>query len=228
MTATRDVVEPPADERLAEKLRGLDPVGVLATLLILLAGSPWISAILVLLWAKLSRTPLKDIGYVRPKSWVISSTVGVVFGAALKLLMKAVVMPLFGADPINHAYHYLAGNRAALPGILFAVTIGAGFGEETIFRGFLFAQLRKVLGRSIAASIAVVTVTSAWFAVVHYPGQGLAGVEQAAVTGLVFGTIFAITGRIWMLMVAHAAFDVTAVAIIYWELETRIAHFLFT
>jgi len=228
MTITRDVVELPADERLAEKLRGLDPVGVLATLLILLAGSPWISAILVLLWAKLSRTPLKDIGYVRPESWSTSTAIGVVFGAALKLLMKAVVMPLFGADPINHAYHYLAGNPAALPGILFAVTIGAGFGEETVFRGFLFAQLRKVLGRSVWASIAIVMVTSAWFAVVHYPGQGLAGVEQAAMTGLVFGTIFAITGRIWMLMVAHAAFDVAAVAIIYWELETQIAHFLFT
>jgi len=29
------------------------------------------------------------------------------------------------------AYHYLAGNRAALPAMIFAVTAGAGFGEET-------------------------------------------------------------------------------------------------
>jgi uncharacterized protein len=214
-------------DRFASKLRKLGLVGIVATLIIVFAGTPWLSAILVLVWTRLSRTPLRDIGYVRPKSWVTSTVVGVVFGTALKILMKALVMPLLGADPINHAYHYLVGNRAALPGMLLAVTIGAGFGEETFFRGFLFAQLRKVIGRSVAAAIAIVVVTSAWFALAHYPGQGLAGVEQAAVTGLVFGTVFAITGRIWMLMVAHAAFDVTAGAIIYWDLENHVAHILF-
>lgn len=47
------------------------------------------------------------------------------------------------------------------------------------------------------------------------------------ITGLVFGTIFAITGRIFMLMVARAAFDLTALAIIYWDLETKVAHVIF-
>lgn len=45
--------------------------------------------------------------------------------------------------------------------------------------------------------------------------------------GLLFGTIFAITGRIIMLMIAHAAFDVTAVLIIYWNLESYVAHLVF-
>lgn len=30
-----------------------------------------------------------------------------------------------------------------------------------------------------------------------------------------------------MLMFAHAAFDVTALAIIYWDLEADVAHFFF-
>ena len=38
---------------------------------------------------------------------------------------------------------------------------------------------------------------------------------------------FAITGRIWMLMIAHAAFDLTALAIIYWDVESRVAHLVF-
>jgi hypothetical protein len=33
-----------------------------------------------------------------------------------------------------------------------------------------------------------------------------------------------VTGRIFMLMVVHAAFDLTAVAIIYLNLETTVAH----
>ena len=57
--------------------------------------------------------------------------------------------------------------------------------------------------------------------------QGLPGAEQAAILGLVFGTIFAITGRIWMVMFAHAAFDVIAVLIIYWNLESYVAHLVF-
>jgi membrane protease YdiL (CAAX protease family) len=141
--------------------------------------------------------------------------------------MKIIVMPLLGADPINQAFHYLAGNRAALPGMLYAVIIGAGFGEETLFRGYLFERFGKLFGRSVASKMVIVLITSVWFGLAHYSLQGIAGTEQALITGLAFGTIFAITGRIWMLMVAHASFDLTAVAIIYWNLETRVAHLVF-
>ena len=107
--------------------------------------------------------------------------------------------------------------------MLFAVIVGAGFGEETLFRGYLFERLGKLLGSNAVAKTAIVLLTSAWFGVVHYPDQGVAGVQQATIVGLVFGTIFARTGRLPLLMVAHAAFDLTAVAIIYWDLERTVA-----
>lgn len=219
---------PPGD-RLAARLRGFGPLGLLAVLVIAagdFVAEP-LSALLALAWAWRSRTPWREIGYVRPRSWIGALAAGVAFGIAFKLLMKAVVMPLLGADPINQAYHYLAGNRAALPGMLFAVTVGAGFGEETFYRGYLFERLGKLFGPGVSARAATVLLTSAWFGLVHYPVQGLAGAEQAAIVGLVFGTIFAATGRIFLLMCAHAAFDLTAVALIYWNLETRVAHLVF-
>jgi membrane protease YdiL (CAAX protease family) len=55
----------------------------------------------------------------------------------------------------------------------------------------------------------------------------LAGFEQAIITGVVFGTIFARTGRIFLLMVAHAAFDLAALALIYLDCEPAVAHFFF-
>ena len=216
-------------DRLAAGLRGFGPLGILAFLVIAagnLVVAP-LSAVLVLVWARLSRTPWRDIGYVRPKSWMGDLALGIVFGTAFKLLMKTIVMPLLGADPINRAYHYLAGNRAALPGILFAAIIGAGFGEETVFRGYLFERLRKLLGSGVWARSFIVLLTATLFGLAHYPDQGLAGAEQGTITGLVFGTIFAVTGQLWMLMCAHAAFDVTAVAIIYWDLESAVAHLVF-
>jgi hypothetical protein len=69
-------------------------------------------------------------------------------------------------------------------------------------------------------------LTSGLFGAAHYTDQGLAGVEQALITGLVFGTIFANTGRSFFLMCAHAAFDLTALAIIYWDLASKAAHFI--
>jgi hypothetical protein len=83
-------------------------------LVIPFAGTALIGAILVLLWARLSRTSWREIGYVRPKSWIRILAVGIAFGVAFKLVMKAIVMPLLGANPVNQAYHYIAGNTAAM------------------------------------------------------------------------------------------------------------------
>ena len=156
----------------------------------------------------------------------MSLAAGVVFGVALKFVMKALVMPIFGAAPANPAYHFLAGNRAALPAAVWAMLM-AGVSEETVFRGYLFERLGKLLGQSRGAKIAIVLISSTLFGLAHYVGQGLTGVEQAIITGLVFGTIFAFSGRLFMLMCAHAAFDLAAVAMIYWNFETRVAHLIF-
>jgi membrane protease YdiL (CAAX protease family) len=222
--------EPPSDDRVAVALRGFGPLGILAFLIILFAGSyPFfpLNAILVLVWTWRSRTPWREIGYVRPRSWISSLAVGLAFGIAFKLLMKILVMPLLGAPPINPAYHYLAGNRAALPEALFAMIVRAGFGEETVFRGFLFERLGKLFGSGAWARTWTVLLTSGLFGLAHYFDQGLAGVEQATIVGLVLGTIMALTGRIWTLIFAHAAFDLTALAIIYWNLESDVAHLVF-
>jgi len=137
------------------------------------------------------------------------------------------VMPLLGADPINQAYHYLAGNQAAVPAALYAMIVGAGFGEETLFRGYMFERFGKLFGSGLGAKTVIVLISSVWFGLEHYSVQGLAGVQQATIFGLLFGAIFAITGRIWMLMIAHAAFDLTAYAMIYWGFESDVAHLIF-
>jgi uncharacterized protein len=216
------------DDRLAERLRGFGPLGIVAMLVVLAGNGLFapLSAVLVLAWARLSRTPWREIGYVRPASWLGGAAVGVAFGGALKLLLKSVVMPLLGAPPVNQAYHYLEGNPGALPWMLFAIVVGAGFGEETVFRGYLFERLGKLLGPGGGAKVAIVVLTSAWFGAVHYP-RGLAGVQQATIVGLVFGTIYAVTGRLWMLMWAHVGFDLVALALIYWGREAEVAQLLF-
>jgi hypothetical protein len=101
-----------ADDNFAARLRGFGPLGIL-TILIIIGGNFVIaplSAILVLIWTKISNTPWCEIGYVRPRSWIETIVIGIIFGVAFKFVMKAAVMPLFGAPPINQAYQFVTGN----------------------------------------------------------------------------------------------------------------------
>jgi membrane protease YdiL (CAAX protease family) len=109
------------------------------------------------------------------------------------------------------------------------VIVSGGFGEETVYRGFLLERFCKLFGSrtGAVAKLLALLLTTVWFAAVHYPDQGLAGVEQAAITGLAFGTIFLLMGSLFIPMLAHAAFDLAAIAMIYWNLEDRVAHLLF-
>jgi hypothetical protein len=214
-------------ERPVAALRGFGPVGIAAVIVIILAPGMLLRALLVLLWAWWSGTPWGDIGFRRPRSWQSVVALGVPFGIAFKLVMKALVMPLFGAPPVNPVYHYLAGNLVALPGILFTMIFVAGFGEETVFRGYLFERLGRLLGRGARARAAIVVLTAGLFSLLHYADQGPAGVEQAMITGLAFGTLFVVTGNLWMPMVVHAVFDLTAVALIFWNVESEFAHLVF-
>jgi membrane protease YdiL (CAAX protease family) len=173
-----------------------------------------------------SRTSWREIGFVAPKSWVRTTILGIVVGCTLKFLLKAIVMPLLGADPINRTYYYLSGNSLAAV-VIALYTLVASVNEETVFRGFMFERLGTLLGRDLPAKIATVLVSSAWFVAVHYVEQGIAGVEQAAITGLMFGTVFAVTRQIWIPIVVHAAYDLTAIAIIYWNIESATAHLVF-
>lgn len=91
----------------------------------------------------------------------------------------------------------------------------------------MFERFGSLFGTGTRAKTVVVLLTAGWFGLVHYPDQGLAGAEQATIVGLVFGTIFAFTGQLPMLMCAHAAFDLTALAIIYWNIESSVAHLVF-
>jgi uncharacterized protein len=226
--SNKAIATPLWEDRLASRLRGFGPLGILAIVCIFYTTwyAPPLAFLMVLVWTRLSRTPWAEIGFVPPKSWARELAIGFVLGCALKLVLKSVVMPLLGADPVNHAYHSVVGSRAAIPGIVLTILL-AGIGEETLFRGYLFERLSKLLGDGIGALATIVLLTSVWFGMNHFVLMGLAGAENAAIAGLVFGTIYAITKRLWLLIAAHLAADSLAFAIIYFGLETKVAHWVF-
>jgi hypothetical protein len=98
--APKEVSASPADDRFASALRRFGPLGILSIVLILAGNELFVplSAILVLVWVRLSRTPWREIGYARPRSWISSILIGITFGVAFKFVMKAIVMPSRRAD----------------------------------------------------------------------------------------------------------------------------------
>ena len=186
---------------------------------------PVVGAVLVLAWAHRAHIPLAALGLQASRNWTATVFGGAAFGIALKLLLKAVAMPLLGAPATNAAYHYLAGNTAALPGIIATVLISAGIAEEIVYRGYLFERMRTWLGPGDGRVTAAILVSSVLFAAAHYVDQGFPGVEQALMTGVVFAGLYAWRKELWIVMVAHAAFDLTAVVLIYKGWEAPVAHF---
>ena len=213
----------------AQRLRQFGPLGVVAMLAITASSVLGfaVTAILVFVWARHSNTPLRALGFRAPPHPATTLLAGVVLGVTLKLGLKSIAMPLLGAPAINQTYHYVAGNAAALPLLVGTVLISAAFGEEVFFRGYLFERLGALLGASRAAQFATILVTSGLFALAHYQDQGLAGVEQASMTGLVLGGIYAWRQEIWLPMIVHAAYDLAAIVLIYMGWEEAVARLIF-
>ena len=70
-------------------------VGILAILAIVSGNFIVLplSGVLVLLWAWRSHTPWREIGYVRPRSWLKTIIVGVIFGVATVTFVMVYLMP---------------------------------------------------------------------------------------------------------------------------------------
>lgn len=86
------------------------------------------------------------------------------------------------------------------------LVVGAPLFEELMYRGLIQRSLVARLGRGSG-----VVLASVFFGVIHFAPVELPGL---IVAGLVFGTCAAMTGRIGMSIVAHAAFNATALAVI--------------
>jgi membrane protease YdiL (CAAX protease family) len=216
------------DQRLAAALRGWGPAGI-AAFLVVGAGAvlaPPIAAALGLVWLWLSRTSLRELGMARPKSWTVTIAGGLLLGILLKFAMKAGVLPLLGADPVNQAYHYLAHNTPAALEFAAYALYGAGFAEEFFFRGYLFERLGKLFGPSRLSLVTIVIVTTGLFGLAHF-AQGPFGVVNALFIGLAFAVIYAAARNLWFVMAAHASFDLTALAMIYYDVEYEVAHAIF-
>lgn len=79
----------------------------------------------------------------------------------------------------------------------------AGAGEEALWRGFVLGRLASLIG--VAGALALST---AGFAASHIPAQRLRGLRFQLGTGLIFGTLYVLSGSLVAAMSAHGVYNV--------------------
>ena len=98
----------------------------------------------------------------------------------------------------------ISGNLRIYLTLIALSWIDAGFCEEMFFRGFLNTRLQTVFQGFRFAPILAVALAALLFGSVHIYSQGLAGLVNAGVIGLILGTYFLLyKGNLWPLVLVH-------------------------
>lgn len=97
--------------------------------------------------------------------------------------------------------HFLPQNDSEYKKFV-GVSLSAGFCEELIYRGYVFWCLSHFL-----PLWSTVIFSSVVFALAH-SYQGISGVIRVFFVGCAFGGLYAISGSLWLPIIAHALVDV--------------------
>lgn len=145
------------------------------------------------------------------------SLVGIAVGLALGGLLAGLAWYGFRAFPHfsnrlvemqAETYRFL-GRDLRWPAIV-TIALAAGIGEEMLLRGGLQTFLGDYVG-----SFPAIIVASAVFAAIHLARPVVTALLFAI--GLVFGTVYWLTGSLLAVMIAHALYDVWALRYLHSE-----------
>jgi uncharacterized protein len=164
----------------------------------------------------------KTIGLVRPKSWTRTVVTALALGITLQVLSEYVVVPLVmqwtGRPPDLSEFRPLVGNWKLSLMALGLVWTFAAFGEEFVYRGYLLTRAADLGGRRAWAYWTGLAYVTVLFGLGHYY-QGATGVADTAVTSLLFGSAYLLSGRnLWIPILAHGISNTIAIGLVYFGL----------
>lgn len=174
---------------------------------------------------------LRDLGLRLPASlleWVKLLLLTVLAVAAVYVGTQLVVLPMlqsafpdvaFDGGAENFAFFLNQPHIFALY-ILFVVWVGAAFGEEMFFRGFVMNNLSQAFGLTQAAWIIALIGQSILFGLAH-GYQGLFGIVLTGSVGFIFGVVYLIGKRTMLpLILAHGLIDTLSLTQYYLSAST--------
>ncbi len=152
--------------------------------------------------------PLSDFGFRGAGLFkTLGLAVGVfAFAVALFLYVEPVLERWFG--PIDFSiFAPLEGNAPFLAFMLVVSWVGAAFGEEVVYRGFIMTRIAQAFSLSSVGWGVAIVVQAALFAVAH-SYQGMVGVIEIFILAIVLGLVYLAAGRsLWPVIIAHGLLD---------------------
>ena len=158
---------------------------------------------------------LADIGLKRPASWMRTFMIGIGFAAIVFVAMYLSEKAGFRRDLSK--FKDVQGNlELAILGVLYA-SIGAGFYEEFMFRGFLMQGLAMLFGASRSAWIVACVIQGALFGAAH-AYQNALGIAITGTLGILMGLLVLASGRnLWPVIIGHGLFDASRFVLFYFQ-----------
>src|SRR5438093_5370407 len=158
---------------------------------------------------------LTDIGLKRPASWMRTFMIGIGLAAIVFIAMYLSEKAGFRRDLSK--FKEVQGNlELAVLGVFYA-SIGAGFYEEFMFRGFLMQSLAMLFGSSRSAWIVACVIQGALFGAAH-AYQNALGIAITGTLGILMGLLGLASGRnLWPVIIGHGLFDASRFVLFYFQ-----------
>jgi uncharacterized protein len=152
-----------------------------------------------------------DIGLCRDRGWARTLALGVAAGLAMEAVELFVTQPLLvhllGQQPNLEVFRSVHGHLKAMLIDMALVWPFAAFGEEMVYRGYLMNRVADLFGRTPRAWIVSLFLVHIGFGLAH-AYQGLTGVIDEGLMGLLLGLIYLRTGRnLSVPIIAHGVAD---------------------
>jgi CAAX protease family protein len=158
---------------------------------------------------------LADIGLKRPSSWMRTFMIGIGFAAIIFIAIYLSEKAGFRRDLSK--FKEVQGNlELAVLGVFYA-SLGAGFYEEFMFRGFLMQGLAMLFGAGRGAWIVACLVQGALFGAAH-AYQNPLGIAITGTLGVLMGLLVLASGRnLWPVIIGHGLFDTSRFVLFYFQ-----------
>jgi len=175
-----------------------------------LGKTPWLLLLgSVSLWVR--KIGWRGVGLTRYRSWKLTLLLGVAAGFALETFQLFVSQPLLvrflGKQPDLEGFRALTGNLKLTLIFVALAWILAAFGEEMVYRGYLMNRVADLLNRTPRAWIVSLIIVNVGFGLAHVH-QGLTGIVDEGLMGLLLGVIYLLTGRnLSVPIIAHGVQD---------------------
>lgn len=161
----------------------------------------------------------RDVGFARPRSWVIAIGVGVLAGICMEAIELFLTQPLIarltGKMPDLSDFADTAGNWKILFFWLALIWLLGALGEEIVYRGYLMDRVAGLFRNTRAAWIISLLVVSVAFGGAHID-QGITGMIENVWNGLLLGALYLASGRnLSVPTIAHGVTDTIDLLLMY-------------